>query len=133
VKYTVCVDFDGVIHAYTSPWVAPHVIPDPPVAGALQWILDRMHDDFTVVIHTTRARTWRGRRAIRAWLRKHGGEGMYYEVMGFAGLEDVKITHRKVPALVYIDDRAWRFDGTNWPSKEEIHRARPWNKVTAGG
>ncbi len=30
-RYTVAVDFDGVLHAYISPWVNAHTIPDPPV------------------------------------------------------------------------------------------------------
>lgn len=126
MKRTICVDFDGVIHAYTSPWVAPHVIPDPPVPDAFNWLLARLHEGFEVVICSTRARTWRGRRAIRRWLRHHGGEGLYYECMGFAGLEDLKVTDRKVPAIVYLDDRALRFEG-RWPTLAELE-ARPWNK-----
>ena len=33
-NYSIAVDFDGVIHSYTSKWVAADVIPDPPVSGA---------------------------------------------------------------------------------------------------
>lgn len=37
---------------------------------------------------------------------------------------------KKLAALVYIDDRAFRFEGI-LPTGEEIHRMRPWNKKGA--
>ena len=61
--YTVCVDFDGVLHSYTTPWINAHTIPDPPVQGAIAW-LATMLEKFDVVIFSTRCKTWRGRRAI---------------------------------------------------------------------
>jgi hypothetical protein len=48
-RYTVAVDFDGVIHSYASPWVNAETIPDPPVDGAIAW-LNEIADDFEVVI-----------------------------------------------------------------------------------
>jgi len=38
MKPILCVDFDGVIHSYTSKWVDEATIPDPPVPGALRWL-----------------------------------------------------------------------------------------------
>jgi hypothetical protein len=65
---------------------------------------------------------------MRRWLRIWCGN-LYYESMGFRGIEDVTFSARKPPALVYLDDRAMRFEGPGtWPSVEEIHKARPWNK-----
>lgn len=118
-RYSVAVDFDGVIHSYTSPWVAAHVIPDPPVPGAIEWI-DRIAADFDVIVFTTRARTWRGRRAVRRWL---------YEQAYYLHEHEIRITAKKPPALIYVDDRAWRFEGPwMFPTKDDIYRARPWNK-----
>lgn len=125
-RRTICVDFDGVIHRYDTPWVAPHVIPDRPVAGAISW-LHRMIQSYDVVILTTRARTWRGRRAVRRWLKEQAGCG-WYEAPGYRGLEDVRVTDRKPPALIYLDDRAVRFDGENFPAESDVRRARPWHK-----
>lgn len=126
-RYTVAVDFDGVLHSYTSPWVNAHTIPDPPVPGAIDW-LARAVQSFKVVIYSTRCRTWRGRRAVRRWLERHAG-ALWYDAPGAKGIEDVGLSYEKPPALVYIDDRAWRFEG-RFPTKEEIHAARPW-KVRA--
>lgn len=116
-RYTIAVDFDGVIHSYTSPWTAPHEIPDPPVEGAIQWLLD-MRKHFTIVIHTTRARTDLGIAAVQSWLFRNGASP--------DGIDWI-VTDRKVAALVYIDDRAWRFEGL-FPTVQKIHDARPWNK-----
>lgn len=128
-SYSIAVDFDGVLHSYTSPWVAEDVIPDPPVDGAIAWLLEMVRR-FEVVIHTTRGKTADGQEAVRRWLVEHAtahlGEaardsGALTMIMGLA------VTAEKVPALVYIDDRAWRFQGA-FPTADEIHRARPWNK-----
>lgn len=129
-KYTVAVDFDGVLHSYTSPWAGASVIPDPPVAGAIEW-LSRLIQDFEVVVFSTRAKWWFGRRAMRRWLKTQAGN-LWYESMGYRGLEDVAFSATKGAALVYVDDRAWRFDGQHFPSAQEIHAARPWNKPVAG-
>ena len=126
-RYTIAVDFDGVLHSYTTPWINAHTIPDEPVVGAIQWLWN-MLQDFDVIIHSTRCKTWRGRIAVRRWLKQHAGN-LYYECMVGPGLEDVILTHKKLPALVYIDDRAYRFMGPGtFPSVQAIHQLRPWNK-----
>jgi len=114
-RYTIAVDFDGVLHSYTSEWSGAEHCPDPPVEGAIDW-LNTISSKFDVVIHTTRGDQPGGNEAVVAWLRQHG----------YVGPEPL-VTSRKVPALIYIDDRAWRFEGT-FPTANEIHRARPWNK-----
>lgn len=113
-RYTIAVDFDGVIHSYISPWVAPDVIPDEPVSGAIEW-LNRIINKFVVVIFTTRGQSPEGRSAVRLWLAKHGFTG------------SVEVTDHKPPALVYLDDRGLRFSGT-FPTADEIHQLKPWNK-----
>jgi hypothetical protein len=120
-RYTIAVDFDGVIHSYTSPWVSAEVIPDPPVEGAIEWLTE-IAKKFEVVIFTTRGQTLAGRQAVGQWLRNQGCE--WPRGMG------PRVTAEKPPALVYIDDRAWRFEGT-FPTAHEIHMARPWNKRPA--
>lgn len=117
-RYTVAVDFDGVLHSYTSPWVNAETIPDPPVPGALEWLAE-IAADFNVVIFTTRGKTPEGQRAVRHWLHENGWS---------AGM-NATVTAEKPPALIYLDDRAYRFDGPGtFPTADQIHRARPWNK-----
>lgn len=124
-RYTIAVDFDGVLHKYETPWINAHTIPDGEVDGAIEWLW-RTIQKMDVVIFSTRCKTWRGRRAIRSWL-KHLAGNLYFESMGTVGLEDVRLSYKKIPALVYLDDRAMRFEGT-FPTIEEIHAAKPWNK-----
>lgn len=124
-RYTIAVDFDGVIHRYDSPWVNAHTIPDPPVKGAIPWLWE-MVQKFDVVIFSTRCKTWRGRWAVRKWLREHGGY-LFHEAPGCRGIEDVKLSFTKPPALIYLDDRAVRFEGI-FPDADDIHALRPWNK-----
>jgi len=125
-RYTIAVDFDGVIHRYDSPWINAHTIPDLPVAGAMNW-LSNMIQTFDIVIFSTRCKTWRGRLAVRRWLRDHSGN-FYHESMGHVGVEDIRLSFKKPPALIYLDDRAIRFQGI-FPTKSEIiYMARPWNK-----
>ena len=117
-RYTIAVDFDGVLHSYSSPWVDEHTIPDPPVPGAIPWLAE-MHKKFEVVIFTTRGRTIEGQQAVHQWLIGHG---LAPEIA-----LDLTVDWKKPPALVYLDDRAMRFEGT-FPTADAIHAARPWNK-----
>lgn len=115
-RYTVYVDFDGVIHSYTSGWKGAEVIPDPPVPGAITWLNETVKH-FEVVIFSTRADQPGANDAIGRWLNEHGFVGQ------------VTISSKKGPGLIYIDDRAYRFDGHNWPKPHEIHSAHPWWKL----
>lgn len=108
---------DGVLHSYTSPWQGHETIPDPPVEGAIEW-LNQITKKLDVVIFTTRGATARGQAAVLVWLGEHGYVGPALEV-----------TNVKPPALIYLDDRAVRFEGPGtFPTVDQIHAARPWNK-----
>jgi hypothetical protein len=115
---TLAVDFDGVLHQYLSPWQGPEVIPDPPVDGAIAWLM-HLAEAFRVVILTTRGETPGGQAAVRAWLDAHGYEG-----------PALAVTNVKPPAIAYVDDRAWRFEG-RFPSPDELRAAMPWRTPPA--
>src|SRR5688572_11595165 len=87
-RYTVAVDFDGVLHSYTSPWIDAETIPDPPVLGAIHWLSHLESSGFNVVIFTTRGKTPEGQRAVRHWLHENGWE---------SGM-NATVTAEKVPA-----------------------------------
>lgn len=146
----LCLDFDGVLHSYTSGWKGPRTIPDPPVPGALEFIV-AAQERFHVHIFSSRSRYWFGRAAMRRWLRAHlvalGTDGLipewwnrYVCALAFADpwpdevrfaaervVGRLKFPSEKPPAHVTLDDRALTFAGT-WPSLEEIESFRPWNK-----
>lgn len=126
---TLAVDFDGVIHSYTTPWQSANLIPDPPVPGVLDWLVD-MTERFRVVIHSTRATTPEGIDAMRRWLYKHlctlsyVSRGTAYDLA--CGIE---ITAVKPAAIMYVDDRAWHFDGKRLPTAQEVVEFVPWGKA----
>jgi len=115
---TVCVDFDGVIHSYRQVGLGSYVVADPPVPGAIHW-LRTLVDSAKVYIHTTRMLDDGAEGAMREWLSRNG--------LPEDALSQLVFTARKVPAELYIDDRAFRFEGT-FPTVDEIARMKPWNR-----
>lgn len=139
-KYTVAVDFDGVIHSYTTRWQSAEIIPDPPVLGALGW-LAMIKKDFQVAIFSTRCADDACCAAVRDYLQRDHDRafdpaiGGVIDAVQFGLGDDAErfiYTNEKVPALLYVDDRGYRFEGTNFPTAEEIHQLRPWNKRPMG-
>lgn len=115
---TIAVDFDGVIHSYTTSWTTSEQIPDPPVPGALDFIREALLE-FNVVIFSVRADSNQSRKAIRNWFLWNG---MEQEL-----LDKIIITDQKPKAIIYLDDRGWRFDGV-FPTVREIREFKPWNR-----
>jgi hypothetical protein len=115
----IALDFDGVIHAFTSPWRGEHIIADPPVEGAFKFIEDASCGGFDVIIHTARANSSAGRMAVRRWLQVQGLPEMF--------VHTIRITAEKPAAVIYIDDRGFRFEGT-FPTLDAICRMRQWNR-----
>ena len=117
IRKKIAIDFDGVIHSYTSKWISPAIISDPPTVGAFNFI-EKILEDYDVVIFSTRA-TANGRLAIKKWLSKYG--------MSKSLISKIEITNIKPHAVIYLDDRAWQFNGA-FPSVEEINVFKPCNK-----
>jgi hypothetical protein len=120
----LCLDFDGVIHSYTSGWKGPRCIPDDPVPGALNFMCDALFEGWEVGIHSSRARYLFGITAMRNWLRFHVGN--QWDTMGVS-LCDVKFYRWKPPAIVTIDDRGFRFNG-NFPNLRDLDQLKVWNR-----
>ena len=127
----LCLDFDGVLHSYSSGWKGARNIPDPPVAGAIEWLDSLVEDgeavcamaprfrDFDVCIYSSRSRYWGGRKAMKKWLLKWGFRD--------DKLENIRFPLMKPPAFLQIDDRAVTFTGT-FPSVQEMLAFKPWYK-----
>lgn len=113
-KKTVAVDFDGVLHAYTTKWTYAHEIHDGPVADALEAVVAYLRADYDVVVFSARAQDPAGKDAIEDWLIEHD-------------FPDLRVVHEKPHAELYIDDRGYQFNGT-FPTVEEIQSFKPWNK-----
>ena len=121
-KPILCLDFDGVIHSYDSPWQGAETIPDPPVPGALRFLTEAT-EHFRVVIFSTRSAGWEGRAAMRKWLYHH----LVKNDMSGQILAEIEFPTEKPAAFITIDDRALTFDGT-WPDIETLRKFKPWNK-----
>lgn len=141
-KPVLCLDFDGVIHSYTSGWKGAHVIPDPPVPGAIPYMLSAL-DNFDVAIFSSRSRNLLGRWAMKRWLARAiadhwetgGTEPSLTECECWGDAAGIWRRFSwpwfKPAALITIDDRALTFDG-DWSSPRytahAIRSFKPWNK-----
>lgn len=129
-KPTLVLDFDGVIHSYTSGWKGADVIPDPPVPGSLQFIVNAM-EHFTVAIYSSRSGQPGGIPAMIQWLGywsvdpTHGMPGDFDH--GAWGA--IQWPTEKPAAFLTIDDRAITFDG-DWSKYDPKYLLdfKPWNK-----
>lgn len=127
-KPILCLDFDGVIHSYTSGWKGADKIPDPPVPGAIDFISDAINY-FDVQIYSSRSNQDGGVRAMKKWLAKHWREHAQEPPVCFDSLVETAIgwPTAKPPAMVTLDDRALNFDGS-WPAIDDLQNFKPWNK-----
>lgn len=139
-KPVLSLDFDGVVHSYTSGWKGAGNIPDEPVPGAIAFITEAVNH-FRVCICSSRCvqdekdsrsvwvdgyrivlpqPNYPGIYGMVDWLRNHG---LPRDV-----IKQLEFWVAKPPAHIMIDDRALRFDG-NWSKlfPDELVRMQPWN------
>lgn len=102
-RYRIGLDFDGVLHSYTSGFTGETPI-DLPVPGAFKFAGDLHTHGYDVFIFTARLAGSNysvfHERKIRDWLE-------FYEFP----IVNVPITGEKLHADLYIDDRGYRFTG----------------------
>jgi hypothetical protein len=128
-KPILCVDFDGVIHSYSSGWQGATIIPDPPVPGALRWLL-RASEWWDVQVYSSRTKEPGGVQAMRDWLRVHSIEEWGDSDERERLLHSVSFPEQKPAAVLSIDDRAICFDGV-WETldPQALLGFRPWNRI----
>lgn len=110
-RRVVCVDFDCTLVEWDTLDATPQPLP-----GAVEAVLELQRRGYEVVIFTSRF--------SEAWWDAHcAGTGEDPRAFGYGqqrivrrtldqmGLEGLRITAEKVPALAYIDDRALHFSG----------------------
>ena len=97
-KPAIALDFDGVLHSYSAGWTG--LVPDQgPVPGALEFVQLLIEKGYEPVVISTRALLdKRGAEEIRQWLSRNG-------------FPSLRVSHKKLDAELYIDDRGYRFEG----------------------
>lgn len=133
-KPTLCVDFDGVVHLYITPWSGLDKVNDPPVPGAFPWLL-RAVDHFDVQIYSTRSVTENGISGIQTmynWFAKWAPiEFLGHQESVDKLLDNLKFPSSKPKPFLTIDDRALTFNG-DWSDPqwepEVLLSFKPWNR-----
>lgn len=105
----VAFDFDGVIHKYSEGWKDGSIY-DEPNMEMLDLIRLLQLANIPCVIISTREPN-----QIKEWWDKQGftimAKPLCFETRFFNDCTYVGITNRKIPAQLYIDDRAYRYTG----------------------
>ena len=101
----LAVDFDGTLSAYSHGWQGAGNVPDGPTLGARGYVLRQIRKGIVPVVFSTRAASPEGKAAIEKWLSDYN----------FPALQ---VTHEKIGAFAYVDDRAVPFRG-DWGEVEE--------------
>ncbi len=96
-KPVVCLDFDGVLHSYSSGWKGNDVIPDPPIDGAKKAV-DTLRKRYKVVVNSARCMNRKGRKAVEAFLDEHN-------------IVVDEVSEHKPAAIAYVDDLGVPFQG----------------------
>lgn len=129
-KPILCLDFDGVLHSYTSGWQGADVILDRPVPGALEFLSEAI-EHFDVQIYSSRSHQPGGIEAMQGWLAYWWQHHHEEPPVDFHSLVKTEIgwPTEKPPAMVTLDDRAITFTGV-FPEPADLLEFRPWNKRT---
>lgn len=119
--HNLCIDFDGVLHSYTSGWNGANVVSDPPVSGAIEWLRELLAvEDFRPMVYSSRSGQEGGIEAMQLWLAKHGMEA--HEIA------QLEFPIEKPSPFLTIDDRAICFEG-KFPTLDSMRAFKPWNKL----
>jgi hypothetical protein len=106
---TVAIDFDGVLADYHG-WKNEDTL-DPPFPGAQAFVAKVVRAGYQVIVHTTRNPD-----RVRQWLADWD--------FSFP----VTVSNRKPKAMVYIDDRGFRFTGDWEAAFQAIEQPTHWKK-----
>jgi hypothetical protein len=132
-KPILCIDFDGVIHSYTSGWKGAAVILDPYVPGFFKWAIEAVKY-FRLVVYSSRSKEPGAAQAMREWLGTQSinaiEAGEVTSDFDWGSLFPyIEFSHQKPAAFLTIDDRAICFDG-DWSklTPKSLMDFHPWNK-----
>jgi hypothetical protein len=106
----ICVDFDGVIHKYSKRHAWSDFY-DGPTEGCKEALETWEDYGYTIVIFTAREKCRHGE--IKDWLKKYG-------------FKEYEITNHKITALLYLDDRAEKYEGPHTWTVLTNRLCGPW-------
>lgn len=118
---TIAVDFDGVIHSYSRGWCdgTCYGAPVPGAVEALGLLMERANVFVLSTRNPVSISDWLARYAPNIPTRIIGLDTPmmqpFWDVPGVLG-----ITQRKLAAEIYIDDRAYRFNGRWWDAMRAV-------------
>jgi len=143
-KPILLLDFDGVLHSYSSGWQGARNIPDPPVKDAMRFIVEAQKY-FQVCVCSARSSQLGGRRAMKKWLKRHIENYVLMEDQELIEpcpfnedismservtadiMSDIKFPTKKPRAFLTIDDRCICFDGI-FQDPKKLLDFEPWHK-----
>ena len=115
---SVCIDFDGVIHDYSSGWQGIDVF-DKVLSGASE-AMHKLHDaGYIIIIHTTRNDI----PALRDFLNKND---ICFDYINNNPYQPKGSEYGKVKADVYLDDRGVCFTGDWNDAIDKILNFKTW-------
>ena len=107
MKKTIALDFDGVLNNYTG-WKGEKCLYTP--LPGLEDFLSTLNEEYDVVIFTCR-----DIRKVYTWLEK-------YDLRKYVKV----VTETKPKAMIYIDDRALKFEGNYIETLNKINKFKTW-------
>lgn len=127
-KPILCLDFDGVMHEYKSPWTSINHVSDGPVEGLFEFLYDASRV-FDVCVFSSRSAHPSGIEAMKTWLELHAMEWAFKNNDGRIEpvIKSIRWPEKKPAAFLTIDDRALTFTG-DWPNPHDLLNFKPWNK-----
>ena len=123
-RQTVSIDFDGVIHEYTSGWKGADKVVDGPVPRAMAFLVKAV-EKFDVCIFSNRNTQPGGIAAMRAFIAKHLEQLLGMDPQPI--LDQIRFPLEKPSAVLYIDDHGFQFRG-EFPTINQIANFKTWNQ-----
>lgn len=132
-QVTLAIDFDGTIYRYTRGWKGVEDFSEEPMPGAIEFLEEWSKKGAILIIHSARlsgvdfkgifpsssvTQLQQRTSLMLDWFLAHGLSEETARSLHFWTFPG------KPHATIYIDDRAWRFEG-KWPTEGEI-TSSPW-------
>lgn len=134
----ICLDFDGVLHNYTSGWQGAGTIPDGIVEGAIPALYKYLDAGKSIAIYSARSSQPGGIDAMKAFIQYHDKEyreSLLYnhdeeDLLANPLIQHLEFPANKPAAKIYVDDRGVCFTGPDmWDSILYLaDNFQPWYK-----